>query len=93
MFSRWWHSPKTVSSRPYVDLEEAAMGWVLRLCGGFTPINLSYCNRDLFFMTNISYLAHTTPLLIKHGLLNLRDMYTLKLLKFCYKLSYDLLPP
>ena len=44
-------------------------------------------------MTNSSYLAHTTPLLIKHGLLNVRDMYNLKLLKFYYKLSYDLLPP
>ena len=44
-------------------------------------------------MTNSSYLAHTTPLLIKHGLLNVGDMYKLKLLKFYYKLSYDLLPP
>ena len=32
-------------------------------------------------------------MLIKHGLLNVRDMYKLKLLKFYYKLSYDLLPP
>ena len=38
--------------------------------------------RALRFMTNSSYRAHTTPLLIKHGLLNVRDMYTLKLLKF-----------
>ena len=45
------------------------------------------------FMINSNYLAHTTPLLIKHGLLNVRDMYKLKLLKFYYKLSYDLLPP
>ena len=49
--------------------------------------------RALRFMTNSSYRAHTTPLLIKHGLLNVRDMYKLKLLKFYYKLSYDLLPP
>ena len=47
----------------------------------------------LRLMTNSNYLAHTTPLLIKHGLLNVRDMYKLKLLKFYYKLSYDLLPP
>ena len=40
-------------------------------------------------MTNSCYIAHTTPLLIKHGLLNVRDMYKLK---FYYKLSYDLLP-
>ena len=44
-------------------------------------------------MTDSSYLTHTTPLLIKHGLLNVGDMYKLKLLKFYYKLSYDLLPP
>ena len=44
-------------------------------------------------MTNSGYIAHTTPLLIKHGLLNVRDMYKLKMLKFYYKLAYDLLPP
>ena len=49
--------------------------------------------KALRLMTNSNYLAHTTPLLIKHGLLNVRDMYKLKLLKFYYKLSYDLLPP
>ena len=49
--------------------------------------------KALRFMTNSGYIAYTTPLLIKHGLLNVRDMYKLKLLKFYYKLSYDLLPP
>ena len=49
--------------------------------------------KALRLMTNSNYLAHTSPLLIKHGLLNVRDMYKLKLLKFYYKLSYDLLPP
>ena len=49
--------------------------------------------KDIRFMTNSSYIAHTTPLLIKHGLLNVGDMYKLKLLKFYYKLAYDLLPP
>ena len=49
--------------------------------------------KALRFMINSCYISHTTPLLIKHGLLNVRDMYRLKLLKFYYKLSYDLLPP
>ena len=49
--------------------------------------------KALRFMTNSGYISHTTPLLIKHGLLNVRDMYKLTLLKFYYKLSYDLLPP
>ena len=44
-------------------------------------------------LTAISYVAHTAPLLITHGLLSVTDMYKLKLLKFYYKLSYDLLPP
>ena len=44
-------------------------------------------------MTNSSYVAHTAPLLIRHGLHSVTDMYKLKLLKFYYKLSYDLLPP
>ena len=45
------------------------------------------------FMTNSSYIAHTAPLLVKHGLLHVHDIFKLKLLKFYYKLSYDLLPP
>ena len=32
-------------------------------------------------------------MLVKHGLLHVHDMFKLKLLKFYYKLSYDLLPP
>ena len=44
-------------------------------------------------VTNSSYFAHTTPLFIKLNLLKIQDMFKLKLLKFFYKLSYDLLPP
>ena len=46
--------------------------------------------KALRFMTNSGYIAHPTPLLIKHGLLNVCDMYKLQ---FYYKLFYDLLPP
>ena len=45
------------------------------------------------FMTNSSYIAHMTPLLVRHGLLHVHNMVKLKILKFYYKLSYDLLPP
>ena len=31
IYSRWRHPPKTISPDHIVDLEEAAMGWVLRL--------------------------------------------------------------
>ena len=44
-------------------------------------------------MTNNSNIAHTAPLLIRHCLLHVHDMFKLKLLKFYYKLSYNLLPP
>ena len=43
-------------------------------------------------VANSSYFAHTTPLFIKLNLLKIQDMFNLKLLKFYYKLSYDLLP-
>ena len=43
-------------------------------------------------ITNSNYSAHTTPLFIELGLLKVQVMFKLKLLKFCYKLSYDLLP-
>ena len=43
-------------------------------------------------ITNSNYSAQTTPLFIELGLLKVQDMFKLKLLKFYYKLSYDLLP-
>ena len=43
-------------------------------------------------ITNSSYTAHTTPLFIELGLLKVQDMFKLKLLKFYYKLSSNLLP-
>ena len=49
--------------------------------------------KALRFMTNSSYIAHTAPLFIQHGVLRVTDMYKLNLLKFYYKLSYNLLPP
>ena len=65
----------------------------MEIVGNIATNNHTLQKKALRFMTNSSYLAHTTPLLIKHGLLNVGDMYKLKLLKFYYKLSYDLLPP
>ena len=43
-------------------------------------------------ITNNNYSAHTTPLFIELGLLKVQDMFNFKLLKFYYKLSYDLVP-
>ena len=43
--------------------------------------------------TNNTYFAHSTLLFKSEGLLKVYDIFKLKLLKFFYKLSYDLLPP
>ena len=43
-------------------------------------------------ITNSSYTVHTTPLFIELGLLKIQGMFKLKLLKFYYKLSSNLLP-
>ena len=60
-------------------------------CRGLTVIN-SKCCKKRFMTTSINYIAHTAPLFIQHGVLRVTDMYKLKLLKFFYKLSYNLLP-
>ena len=44
-------------------------------------------------VTNSTYFAYTAPLFKSEGLLIVYDIFKLKLLKFFYKLSYDLLPP
>ena len=44
-------------------------------------------------VTNSAYIAHTTPLFIEERLLKGQDIFKLKLLKFYYKLSNNLLPP
>ena len=44
-------------------------------------------------VTNSSYFAHTTPLLLAEGLLKMSAIFKLKLLTIFYKLFFDLLPP
>ena len=85
--------PESVLFVLYNSLIVSYINYGLLLWGvHFHRLN-SLQKKALRFMTNSSYLAHTIPLLIKYGLLNVGDMYKLKLLKFYYKLSYDLLPP
>ena len=43
-------------------------------------------------MSNIEYLAHSKPLFKTLKLLKIEDLYKLKLMKFYYNLSYNLLP-
>ena len=51
-----------------------------------------YKKKAIRLITNSSYTAHITPLFIELGLLKVQDMFKLKLLKFYYKLSSNLLP-
>ena len=56
----------------------------------------SICNlqkKAIRIVTNSKYLAHSEPLLKELGLLNIKDIFCLKLLKFYYNLSYETLPP
>ena len=82
--------PESVLFVHYNFLIVSYINYRLLLWGVYSHRLESLQKKALRFMTNSSYLAHTTPLLIKHGFLN---VYKLKLLKFYYKLSYDLLPP
>ena len=60
------------------------------LINGCLPINIMLEKRCIFFIWNSFNCTHE---LHKAVAINMRDMYKLKLLKFYYKLSYDLLPP
>ena len=44
-------------------------------------------------VTNSRYIAHSEPLLKSLDLIKFEDIFKLKLLKFFYNLSYNLLPP
>ena len=46
----------------------------------------------LRLITNSKYIAHTNPLFCQLNLLKIKDIFKLRLLKFYYKLTCDLLP-
>ena len=43
-------------------------------------------------ISNSSYISHANPLFIQHKLLEIGDLFRLKILKLYYKLSYNRLP-
>ena len=47
----------------------------------------------LRIITNRSYIAHTEPILKESGLINVKDMFSLKILKCLHKLSHNTLSP
>ena len=48
--------------------------------------------KALRLITNSKYIAHTNPLFCQLNLLKIEDIFKLRLLKFYYKLTCDLLP-
>ena len=74
--------PESVLFVLYNSLIVSYINYELLLWGVQSHRLESIQKKTLRFMTNSSYLAHTTPLLIKHGLLNVREMYKLKLLNY-----------
>ena len=46
----------------------------------------------MYLITNSKYLAHSEPLIKTLNLHKIEDVYMLKLMKFYYNLSYNLLP-
>ena len=48
--------------------------------------------KALRLITNSKYIAHTNPLFCQLNLLKIKDIFKLRLLKFYYKLTCDLLP-
>ena len=51
-----------------------------------------YRKKALRLITNSKYIAHTNPLFCQLNLLKIKDIFKLRLLKFYYKLTCDLLP-
>ena len=68
------------------------INYVLLLWGVESHRVESLQKKAIRLITNSNYSAHTTPFFIELGLLKVQDMFKLKLLKFYYKLSYDLVP-
>ena len=84
--------PKNVLQTLYNSLIASYINYGLLLWGVESNRIELLQKKAIRLITNSNYNAHTTPLFIKLGLLKIQDMFKLKLLKFYYKLSSNLLP-
>ena len=85
--------PMYILQTLYNSLIVSYINYGLLLWGGVESHRVeSLQKKAIRLITNSNYSAHTTPLFIELGLLKVQDMFKLKLLKFYYKLSYDLVP-
>ena len=67
--------PEYVLFTPHNSLIVSYINYGLLLWGVDCHKLQSLQKKAIRFMTNSSYIAHTTPLLIKHGLLHVHDMF------------------
>ena len=84
--------PKNILQTFYNSLIASYINYGLLLWGVESNRIELLQKKAILLITNSSYTAHTTPLFIELGLLKIQDMFKLKLLKFYYKLSSNLLP-
>ena len=84
--------PMYILQTLYNSLIVSYINYGLLLCGVESHRVEPLQKKAIRLITNSNYSAHTTPLFIELGLLKVQDMFKLTLLKFYYKLSYDLLP-
>ena len=84
--------PKNILQTLYNSLIASYINYGLLLWGVESNRIELLQKKAIRLITNSNYTAHTTPLFIELGLLKIQDMFKLKLLKFYYKLSSNLLP-
>ena len=84
--------PKNILQTLYNSLIASYINYGLFLWGVESNRIELLQKKAIRLITNSSYTVHTTPLFKELGLLKIQDMFKLKLLKFYYKLSSNLLP-
>ena len=76
----------------YHFLFASHLNYGLLLCGTHVYRVSKLQKKAVRIMSNSKYLAHSEPLLKTLKLLKIGDLYKMKLMKFYYNLSYNLLP-
>ncbi len=84
--------PKQALLHIYNSLFVSHLNYGLLLWGRVFEKIFKLQKKAIRIITHSEYLAHTEPLFKSLGLLKVHDLYNLKLLKFYYNLSYNLLP-
>ena len=85
--------PKQILINLYKSLFTPHLNYGSLVWGTITNKNEILQKRILRIITNSSYIAHTEPILKELGLINVKDMFSLKIFNFFHKLSHNMLPP